>query len=318
MEQPHAGEGHHHAVLVGGGDDVVIPDGATRLGDVQRAGLAGPLHIVAEGEEGIGAHGQAALGGDPGLFLLRGQRLGLDGEGLLPGAVGQDVLVLVGEVHVDGVVPVRAADVLRSVDVVFTVISPNASNSVSQSVVDYLQPRGEVRLQVFSMSRDKTIREEQVRANAEAIIAELRAGHDCAFATLGDAMTYSTFGYVLEIIRKAIPNLDLEVIPGITSFATLTAKAGTVLVENGEQLRIIPSFRAEMAEALDFPKGSTTILLKSYRSRGALLDRLAREEKGQVLYGEHLAMKEQALLTDPDAIRARPEKYLSLIMVKKQ
>ena len=199
----------------------------------------------------------------------------------------------------------RAADVLRSVDVVFTVISPNASNSVSQSVVDYLQPRGEVRLQVFSMSR-------------EAIIAELRAGHDCAFATLGDAMTYSTFGYVLEIIRKAIPNLDLEVIPGITSFATLTAKAGTVLVENGEQLRIIPSFRAEMAEALDFPKGSTTILLKSYRSRGALLDRLAREEKVQVLYGEHLAMKEQALLTDPDAIRARPEKYLSLIMVKKQ
>ena len=118
--------------------------------------------------------------------------------------------------------------------------------------------------------------------------------------------------------RKAIPNLDLEVIPGITSFATLTAKAGTVLVENGEQLRIIPSFRAEMAEALDFPKGSTTILLKSYRSRGALLDRLAREEKVQVLYGEHLAMKEQALLTDPDAIRARPEKYLSLIMVKKQ
>ena len=212
----------------------------------------------------------------------------------------------------------RAADVLRSVDVVFTVISPNASNSVSQSVVDYLQPRGEVRLQVFSMSRDKTIREEQVRANAEAIIAELRTGHDCAFATLGDAMTYSTFGYVLEIIRKAIPNLDLEVIPGITSFATLTAKAGTVLVENGEQLRIIPSFRAEMAEALDFPKGSTTILLKSYRSRGALLDRLAREEKVQVLYGEHLAMKDQALLTDPDAIRARPEKYLSLIMVKKQ
>ena len=57
----------------------------------------------------------------------------------------------------------RAADVLRAVDVVFTVISPNASNSVSQSVVDYLQPRGEVRLQVFSMSRDKAVREEQVR-----------------------------------------------------------------------------------------------------------------------------------------------------------
>ena len=29
-------------------------------------------------------------------------------------------------------------------------------------------------------------------------------------------------------------------------------------------------------------------------------------------------MKEQALLPDPDSIRDRPEKYLSLIMVKKQ
>ena len=318
VEQPHPGERHHDAVLIRRLDDIVVPNAAAGLGDILDAGFSGPLHVVAEGEEGVGAAGDAGEGGDPGLFLLRRQGVRLHGKGLLPDALRQHVLILVGEVHIDGVVTVRAADVLRSVDVVFTVISPNASNSVSQSVVDYLQPRGEVRLQVFSMSRDKTIREEQVRANAEAIIAELRAGHDCAFATLGDAMTYSTFGYVLEIIRKAIPNLDLEVIPGITSFATLTAKAGTVLVENGEQLRIIPSFRAEMAEALDFPKGSTTILLKSYRSRGALLDRLAREEKVQVLYGEHLAMKDQALLTDPDAIRARPEKYLSLIMVKKQ
>ena len=212
----------------------------------------------------------------------------------------------------------RAADVLRSVDVIFTVISQNSSNSISRSVVEYLQPRGEVRLQIFSMSRDKSIRMEQVRTNAEAIISELRAGRDCAFATLGDAMTYSTFGYVLDVIHEAIPGLELEIVPGITSFATLTAKAGTVLVENGEQLRVIPSFRSEMAESLDFPKGSTTILLKTYRSRAALLDRLAREEDVTILYGEHLAMEEQILLTDPDAIRARPEEYLSLIMVKKQ
>ena len=47
----------------------------------------------------------------------------------------------------------RAADVLRSVDVVFTVISPNASNSVSQSVVDYLQPRGEKKCSISSRSK---------------------------------------------------------------------------------------------------------------------------------------------------------------------
>lgn len=212
----------------------------------------------------------------------------------------------------------RAAEVLRTVDVIFTVISRNSSNSISRLVVEYLRPRGEVRLQTFSMSCDMATRKAQVQANAEAITQELRAGRDCAFATLGDAMTYSTFGYVRNIIREAIPHLEVEIVPGITSFATLCAKAETVLVENGEQLRVVPSFRADMAESLEFPENSTTILLKTYRSRAALLDRLDREENIQILYGEQLAMEGQILLTDPEAIRKRPEQYLSLIMVKKK
>lgn len=70
----------------------------------------------------------------------------------------------------------RAADVLRSVDVIFTVISQNASSSVSRSVVESLEPRGEIHLQIFSMSRDKAVRAAQVQANADAIITELKAG----------------------------------------------------------------------------------------------------------------------------------------------
>ena len=57
----------------------------------------------------------------------------------------------------------RAADVLRSVDVIFTVISQNASSSVSRSVVESLEPRGEIHLQIFSMSRDKAVRAAQVQ-----------------------------------------------------------------------------------------------------------------------------------------------------------
>ena len=70
----------------------------------------------------------------------------------------------------------RAADVLRSADVIFTVISRNASSSVSRSVVEYLRPRGEIRLQMFSMSRDKATREAQVRANADKLTAKGKKG----------------------------------------------------------------------------------------------------------------------------------------------
>ena len=55
MEQPDPGKRHDHAILVGGGNDLVVTDGTAGLGDVLHAGLPGALHVVAKGEEGVGA-----------------------------------------------------------------------------------------------------------------------------------------------------------------------------------------------------------------------------------------------------------------------
>ena len=212
----------------------------------------------------------------------------------------------------------RAAELLQSADVIFTVISQNVSASTSQAVVASQKPRGAIRQLVFSMSRDRAVRQAQVQANADAIMEELIRGHDCVFATLGDAMTYSTFGYVLAILKGALPTLDVEIVPGITSFATFAARTGRVLVENRESLHVIPSFTDDVAQGLEFPPHSTTILLKTYRSREALLERLRREDNISVLYGEHLSMDDEFFTNDFDAIAARPETYLSLVMVKKK
>lgn len=211
----------------------------------------------------------------------------------------------------------RAADILRSVDVIFTVISKNATTSVSKNVVEYLSPSAEIKLQVFSMSRDKMERFNQVRNNAQEIINELKQGKSCAFATLGDPMTYSTFGYILEYVKEEMPSLEYEIVPGITSFSTLAARAKTVLVENKAMFRVVPSFNAEIAETIEFPNNSTTILLKTYRSRKALIERLKKENNIKVIYAEHLSMPEENILTNLDDIANAPEEYLSLMMVVK-
>lgn len=212
---------------------------------------------------------------------------------------------------------VKAVDVLKSVDVIFTVISKNATTSVSKNVVDSLSPKAEVKLQIFTMSRDKEERFNQVYKNAEEIIAELKKGKSCAFATLGDPMTYSTFGYVLEYIKEKMPSLDFEIIPGITSFSTFAAKAKQVLVENKAMFRVIPSFSADMVDSLEFPPNSSTILLKTYRNRKALVERLKKEKNIKVIYAEHLSMPSEKILTDLDAIANAPEEYLSQMMVVK-
>ncbi len=212
----------------------------------------------------------------------------------------------------------RAIEVIQSTDVIFTVISKNTSSSISLEVVNSVKPRGAVRLQTFSMSRDNAVRAAKVQENAHEIIEYLQQGKDCAFATLGDALTYSTFGYVLEIIREALPEIQVEVVPGVTSFATLAAKSAEILVENKEMLRIIPSFKSESAQDLTFPENSTTILLKTYRSRPALIERLRNEENIEVTYGECLGMENEIILKDLNDIEQREDIYYSLMMVKKK
>ena len=116
MEQPIPREAQHNPVLIAGGNHIIIPNGAAGLGDIGNAGLLRPLHIIPEREKCIGPAGNAALLCNPRLLLLGGQDLGLDLEGLLPNALGQNVLILVGGVHVDGIVPIRAADSVHKLE----------------------------------------------------------------------------------------------------------------------------------------------------------------------------------------------------------
>lgn len=216
---------------------------------------------------------------------------------------------------------IKAYNTIKEADTVFTVISKNSGDSVSQNVVEYVQPKGKVELLTFSMAKNREEREQQVLDNANKILAELEQGKNVAFATLGDAMTYSTFGYIYAIIKEKQPQLEIEIIPGVNSFTTLAAISKTILAENRESLHVIPSFKEEDVEHAVFPENSTTILLKTYRSRKALVSRLKKEKEQypniQIIYGEHLGLEGQKLAYSLEEIESIPETYLSMIMVKK-
>ena len=114
MEQSDASEGHGDAVFVASHDDMVITNGATSLGDELHTTLMGTLNVVTEGEEGIRAKGHFRVLGDPGFLLFHRQHFGLLLEELLPGAVAKYIIVLVlRDIHIDGVVTVSTADTIH-------------------------------------------------------------------------------------------------------------------------------------------------------------------------------------------------------------
>lgn len=80
-------------------------------------------------------------------------------------------------------------------------------------------------------------------------------------------------------------------------------------------------FKEEDIEKIEFPENSTTILLKTYRTRETLLKRLQKEKEKhpglEIIYGEHLGLEGERLAFSLEEIKTIPETYLSMIMVKK-
>ena len=115
MEQTGAREDHEHTVLIASFDNVIVPDASTGLNHVVHTGLSRPFDVVAKGEEGIGADCKTGLRCNPGFLFFQSQGLGASLENALPDAVAKDIFILVGDVDIDGVVAIGAADPVNEV-----------------------------------------------------------------------------------------------------------------------------------------------------------------------------------------------------------
>lgn len=224
----------------------------------------------------------------------------------------------IGPGHPD-LLTLRAVEIFKSVDVIYTVKGPKTELSISEQVVMSVENlTAKIVPLIFTMSKNMEERMAQIQTNADIIRKDLEKGLNTAFAVLGDTMTYSTFGYILQNIQESDIRPDIEIVPGITSFALLAAEANEVLVENNATLHVIPAYKNKSVDLMEFPPNSTTVLMKTYKSREAILDRLSQEEDIQVVYGEKLGSDEQYITNSIQDIQSRPETYLSLMLVKKR
>lgn len=164
-------------------------------------------------------------------------------------------------------ITLKALRVLRSVDVICAPktraeASSRALNTIKPLIQSISRPIEIIEL-IYPMIRDLGVLEACWRENAEAIISRLRGGKDVAFITLGDPMLYSTFIYTLRKVKEMLPDVGVEVIPGVTSFTACACASMVPIAENDEVVALIPStakaekitWMAKYADTLVFMKG---------------------------------------------------------------
>lgn len=145
----------------------------------------------------------------------------------------------------------------------------------------------------------------------------LRQGRDLLFLVEGDASTYSTFGHLARTVRELLPEVVVEVIPGVPSFNAAAACIAQPLVEEGHTLAIVPAaYGVAVIDRLldDF---DTLVLLKIKPLLDPLLDLL--ERRGLLPHArffEKVGNPDQRLVQDVQSLRGQRVAYLSLLLVR--
>ncbi len=138
----------------------------------------------------------------------------------------------------------KAAKALKTVDVICIPKShankPSMALGMVKGILSERKKPAEMLELVFPMTKDDLNNRKLWVENAAIVASKAKKGN-VAFITLGDPMLYSTFLYLYECVKETYPEIELEIIPGVTSVTAVAASSKLPLAEKEEVVTIIPS-----------------------------------------------------------------------------
>jgi precorrin-2/cobalt-factor-2 C20-methyltransferase len=169
------------------------------------------------------------------------------------------------------------------------------------------------------MTRDPRVLQEAWEKNAARVLEVLDAGSDAAFVTLGDPLTYSTFGYLLKTLKRLQPGVRVVTIPGITSYSAAAALTHTPLTEGEESFSLVSGAlgAARLREVAD--KSDNIVMLKTYRNFGEIyrtLEELDLLDRAVCI--SRCGLDGETVVENLRDLKAESMPYLSMIIIKKK
>ena len=215
-------------------------------------------------------------------------------------------------------ITLKAMNILKGVDVVFAAASTTNSHSLAEKIVTpHLRNGVTIKRLNFPMTRDRNVLDAAWRENAKIVIETLKKGQDAALITLGDPLTYSTFGYVMAKIRETTEEIPIKIIPGITSYQAGSASAGVILAEGEESFTVISGALGSENLKKVIESTDTVVMLKVYRNYKEIFETLRDLTDRSVLISK-CGLEGEEVFQD---IKKRPDNlppYLSLLLIKKK
>ena len=170
---------------------------------------------------------------------------------------------------------------------------------------------------IFPMTRDPEILTKAWARAAVYTVELLAAGRDLVFLVEGDASTFSTFGHLARVVRELVPQVEVETIPGVSSFAAAAASTGVTLAEEDETLAVIPAaYGVGVIDHL-LDEFDTVVLLKVKPLVDEIIELLDRRDLlATSCFVEKVGAPDERVVRDLTSLKGEKANYLSLMLVQ--
>lgn len=220
---------------------------------------------------------------------------------------------------------VRAVNLIKSAEVIFAPTAREGKPSIALSVVEkYIDRSTKTVSLVFPMVKDRESLKDYWKRNAEEIAGAVRTGKNVVYLTVGDPALYSTWIYIHRELKKSHKDVEVEIVPGITSIFAIAAKAKISLAEGEETVAVVPACYdmdrvKRTANACD-----TVIFLKDGRYFDSVIDMLGQAgfpDDATIAIAQDVSDEGEILevkkLSDLRGKKGPTEKYFSIMVAKK-
>lgn len=240
---------------------------------------------------------------------------------------GKVVAVGVGPGDPD-LLTVKAIRVLQEADVIFAP-TPNSTGhslalSIIKAVLEDRRSAPEIITLMFPMIKDETELERAWTENTDRIAKCAQEGKIVVYVAVGDPSLYSTFAHILRMLSSKYPDVEVEIIPGVTSLSACAAKACMPLATGEETLLVLPGFDMELLEKqihlvenIAWMKGVKKLpeIIKLLKDSGRFSD------KSQILIAKRCSLYDEELWKGEiqSALHLKlPEDYFATIIVRRR
>lgn len=140
-------------------------------------------------------------------------------------------------------ITVKAFRVMKESPVIAYPKKMKGKKSYAQRIVDvYVNGMDKEMLGlVFPMTKHQETLDREWNKAVDEVYARIAEGKNVAFVTEGDPMLFSTFIHLMTLMQERHPDVDIQMVPGISSFNASASRLGIPLGEGDDHIAMIPA-----------------------------------------------------------------------------